>query len=53
MSISVYLIILSQPCEKDFRTGAQRHRPEKKRKNKSKIGKVKKLSYVTEEAKNS
>ena len=50
--LSIYLCILSQPCEEDFRTGAQQHRAKKKERIKSKIGKVKKLkSYVTEEAK--
>ena len=40
----IYLFILSQPGEKDFRTGAQRHRAKKKRKNKNNIGKVKKVN---------
>ena len=28
----IYLFILSQPCEKDFRTGAQRHGAKQKKK---------------------
>ena len=52
--ISIYLCILSQPRDEDFRTGAQRHRAKKKERIKSKIGKVIKLkSSVTQDAKNS
>ena len=48
--LSIYLFILSQPCDEDFRIGTQRHRAKKKERIKNKIREVKKLnSYVTEE----